>query len=64
MKFQVKTTALAILVSLGVVGCRSNDTPNQVVEPTPANQASKTDAEKKAEAEGKAKAAAEAKAKA
>ena len=64
MKFQVKTTALAILVSLGVVGCRSNDTPNQVVEPTPANQASKTDAEKKAEAEAKAKAAAEAKAKA
>ena len=64
MKFQVKTTALAILVSLGVVGCRSNDTPNQVVEPTPANQASKTDAEKKAEADAKAKAEAEAKAKA
>ncbi|MDY4712165.1 hypothetical protein [Actinobacillus minor] len=64
MKFQVKTTALAILVSLGVVGCKSNDTPNQVVEPTPANQASKTDAEKKAEADAKAKATAEAKAKA
>ncbi|EER46768.1 hypothetical protein AM305_11335 [Actinobacillus minor NM305] len=64
MKFQVKTTALAILVSSGVVGCKSNDTPNQVVEPTPANQASKTDAEKKAEADAKAKATAEAKAKA
>ena len=38
MKFQVKTTALAILVSLGVVGCKSNDTSSQKVDPTPINQ--------------------------
>ncbi len=41
MKFQVKTTALAILVSLGVVACNSNDTPNQVVEPKPVNSQTK-----------------------
>lgn len=38
MKFQVKTTALAILVSLGVVGCKSNDTSSHKIDPTPVNQ--------------------------
>lgn len=59
MKPVIKTTALAILVSLGVVGCKSNDTPATESTPAPVNNQANTNQNQVEKAKAKAKEAAE-----
>lgn len=63
MKPNFKTTAVAILVALGVSACKSND-PEVSKPSTPTNNQAQQQAKAKAEQEAKAKAEREAKAKA